>query len=84
MSWFIVFVMITTATENYKEIYTINSISFNTEQECRDFVGGAKSNRILKDHILTVFPLRPVKNVYCIRQDALNEMIKDYKKKEIK
>lgn len=80
MSWFILFVMMQSPQEDGKEIYTITSQAFMSEQECREFVGN--NNRILKDHILTVYPLRPVDEVYCIRQDVLNKVMKDYKKKE--
>jgi len=80
MSWFILFVMMQSPQEEGKEIYTITSQAFMSEQECREFVGN--NNRILKDHILTVYPLRPVDEVYCIRQDVLNKVMEDYKKKE--
>ena len=80
MAWFILFVMMQAPAEENKEIYTITSMAFMSEEECRIFVG--ENNRILKDHILTVYPLRPVKEVYCIRQDVLNKVLKDYKNKE--
>jgi len=66
--------------EDGKEIYTITSQAFGSEQECREFVGA--NNRILKDHILTVYPLRPVDEVYCVRQDVLNKIMEDDKRKE--
>ena len=79
MAWFILFVMMQAPAEESKEIYTITSMAFMSEEECRNFVG--ENNRILKDHILTIYPLRPVDNVYCIRQDVLNETLKGFKKK---
>ena len=80
MSWFILFVMMTAPQEDGKEIYTITNQAFTSEQECREFVGA--NNRILKDHILTVYPLRPVDEVYCVRQDVLNKIMIDYKRKD--
>jgi hypothetical protein len=80
MPWFILFVMMQAPAEENREIYTIDSMAFMSEQECREFVGD--NNRILKDHILTVYPLRPVDDVYCIRQDVLNETLKGFKKKD--
>jgi hypothetical protein len=80
MPWFILFVMMQGPAEESKEIYTITSMAFMSEQECVQFVG--ENNRILKDHILTVYPVRPVEEVYCIRQDVLNSVLKDYKNKE--
>jgi hypothetical protein len=78
MSWFILFAMMQAPQEDYNEIYTITNQAFASEQECREFV--RDNNRVLKDHILTVYPLRPVDQVYCIRQDTLNEVMKDYKR----
>jgi hypothetical protein len=79
MAWFILFVMMQAPQEDSKEIYTITSMAFMSEEECREFVG--ENNRILKDHILTVYPIRPVEEVYCIRQDVLNKVMEGYKKK---
>lgn len=79
MPWFILFVMMQAPAEESREIYTITSMAFMSEQECREFV--RDNNHVLKDHILTVYPLRPVDDVYCIRQDVLNETLKDFKKK---
>jgi hypothetical protein len=80
MSWFILFAMMQAPQEDYKEIYTITNQAFVSEKECNEFV--RDNNLVLKDHILTVYPLRPVDQVYCIRQDVLNEMMKNYKRKE--
>jgi len=80
VSWFILFVMMTSPQEDGKEIYTITSHAFGSEQECREFV--VANNRFLKNHILTVYPLRPVDEVYCVRQDVLNKIMIDYKRKK--
>lgn len=82
MSWFILFVMMQNSADEYKEIYTITSQAFESEEQCRQFVGDPINNRVLRDHILTVYPVRPVDQVYCIRQDVLNEALEGFQKKE--
>lgn len=80
MSWFILFAMMQAPHETGQELYTVTSMAFMSEEECVEFVG--ENNRILKDHILTVYPIRPVSEVYCVRQDVLNKIMKNYTNKE--
>lgn len=80
MSWFIMFIMMLDPNGG-REYYTITNYAFESEAECIAFVGEPTTNAVLKDHIKTVYPITPVENVYCIRQDVLNKVMEELEKK---
>jgi len=74
MKWFIIFVMMQYEGEGFLETYQLTDPEFNTIEECIRYVGEGDTNRILKDHILTVYPLRPVDKVFCVNEDAIDKI----------
>jgi len=64
-----------------REYYTITNYAFESNAECVAFVGEPITNAALKDHIKTVYPITPVENVYCVRQDVLNKVMEELEKK---
>jgi hypothetical protein len=60
--------------EVFSEIYKLET-EFNSKLECESFVANPYTNAVIKDHILTIYPLRPVDKVFCVREDRWNDFI---------
>ena len=54
--------------ENFTDIYKLNTI-FDSQEECVAYISHPLTNRIIRDHLDTVFPKRPVEKVFCVRAD---------------
>lgn len=74
MKWFLVFLMMPEANSPFNEYYKLNT-EFESEAECVAYVSNSHTNAMIKDHLLTVYPLRPVENVWCVREDVLKEVM---------
>ena len=77
MKWFLVFLLMPeTPDAVFNEYYKLNT-EFSSEQECVEFVSNPYTNYIIKDHMKTIYPLRPVENVWCVREDIIKEVMGD-------
>jgi len=73
--WVLVFLMAQGPGENFTEYYKLNT-EFVSKRECAAYVSNPLTNAILKDHIKSVYPIRPVKNVWCIKEEMWKKFIK--------
>jgi len=73
MKWFIVFLMMGQEVEGLTEYYQITDPQFETAEECVKYV--ATQSHILKQHIKMVYPLNPVKQVFCANDDSFQKML---------
>lgn len=73
MKWFIVFLMMGQEVEGLTEYYQITEPEFETAEECVKYV--ATQSHVLKDHIKMVYPLNPVKQVFCANEKSLHQML---------
>tara|TARA_B100002019_G_C21225156_1_gene576975 strand:- start:583 stop:831 length:249 start_codon:yes stop_codon:yes gene_type:complete len=76
MKWFLVFLMAQGPGEAMHEYYQLKDPTFSSEAECTLFIVDPIYNRMTRDHIKTIYPLRPVEQVYCIREDKWNQLTK--------
>ena len=72
--WYVLFVMMQYNGEETQQTYQVVEPEFETIEECIRYVAEGETNAILKDHILTIYPLRPVEKVFCVNQDAIDQL----------
>lgn len=70
MVWVLVFLMASGPGENFSEWYRLTSVEFESKEECIMFVGDPVYNRVVRDHLKTQYPLRPVQSVYCMTTES--------------
>jgi len=51
--------------DNFTDIYKLNT-EFDSQEECVAYVSNPLTNQIIRDHLNTVFPKRPVDKVFCV------------------
>ena len=51
--------------DNFTDIYKLNT-EFDSQEECVAYVSKPLTNKIIRDHLNTVFPKRPVDKVFCV------------------
>jgi len=68
MTWVLVFLMAQGPGEEFLEYYKLET-EFDSQGECVTFVSNEYTNAVIKDHILEVYPLRPVENVWCMKKE---------------
>ena len=51
--------------DNFTDIYKLNT-EFDSQDECVAYVSNPITNQIIRDHLNTVFPKRPVDKVFCV------------------
>ena len=54
--------------DNFTDIYKLNT-EFDSQDECVAYVSNPITNQIIRDHLDTVFPKRPVDKVFCVEAD---------------
>ena len=69
MIYVLVFLMAQGPGEEFREYYNLQK-EFGSKEECVAFVSNEYTNAIIKDHILEVYPLRPVENVWCMKKET--------------
>lgn len=73
-SWVLVFLMAQGPGENFTEYYKLDT-QFESQAECVSFVETPETNAVIKDHLRTVYPIRPVKNVWCMQERAWEKLM---------
>lgn len=71
--WVLVFLMAQGPGENFTEFYKLDT-EFVSKEECVAYVSNPLTNRIIKDHIKSVYPIRPVQGVWCVTVDKWEEL----------
>lgn len=81
MKWFFILMVMTQNTPVQDHLYLIQDPKFSTAPECLQFVNN--QIQMLKSLQMQKFPTQDIDNIYCMTQDALDELVKDRSKKDI-
>tara|TARA_R110001592_G_scaffold291798_1_gene561296 strand:- start:395 stop:640 length:246 start_codon:yes stop_codon:yes gene_type:complete len=81
MKWFFILMLFNQNTPVQDYLYLIQDPKFSSPRECLQFV--EYNQPLIQALAAQKFPTQDLQNVYCMTQDALDELVKDRSKQNI-